>query len=112
MKQKTTDLLEISNVKPKPLTDDKGRILNDLQFVNKAIEMLDDYERENGEPLPISLKFQDYLRELKEESVIKETNSETGEVTVKPNPNFNIVAYKQRTIEKTIPDYGILKNVK
>ena len=111
MKKRTkNDIIETSNIKIKPLIDDKGKVLNDMEFVDKALAMINEYENENKQPFPAPVNFVDYLRELKNQSVIKEVDNETGNETIKDNPNFNIVDYKKQTILKTVK-YDQLRNV-
>ena len=110
-RKQNNDFIETSNFKLYPLKDDKGNILNDMDFIDKSLQMIEEYESAHKEPFPAPIKFIEYLKEVKENSILREKDPETGNETIKPNPNFNIVDYKKRTIQKTV-NYDQLQNVK
>lgn len=70
--------------------------LNDSELVKESVKSIDDYINEHGElPQGMTGTFIQWLREAADAV-------EKGE---------SVVAYKRKTITRTIPDYSALKNV-
>ena len=96
MKGRNQNEIELTGVKSLPYTKD-GKVLNDVDFVKKGLEAIDEYRKENGEAPPIHPAFIEFLEDIKKES--------------EGNENFSVIDYKKEHVHKTIPDYGMLKNV-
>ena len=97
MKGKNQNEIELAGVKSLPYKEN-GKVLNDVEFIKKGLEFVEQYRVENNEAPPIHPAFIEFMEDIKKES--------------EENENFSITEYKKEHIHKLIPDYGILKNVK
>lgn len=93
----------LSNIESRPIEkvivkgDKEIRIkLNDSELIKSAVKTIDEHIKETGElPQGMTGTFIQWMRDAADAV-------EKGE---------SIVAYKRKTITKTIPDYSALKNV-
>lgn len=84
--------LDIS-IKSKPIRDNKtGRILDDAEFVNVALDTLEKYKQNTGRPAPVAPIFVNWLEQTKE-------RLDAGE---------KITDIKADSIVRLIPDYSQL----
>ena len=82
------------NIKSRPITDDKGRVLNDLELITVALDNIDKYEEETGEAAPVEPQFVQFMREAKEAC---ETNED-------------FMKYRKQHIAQTLPLDLIIAN--
>lgn len=81
----------VTNIRTRPFLCN-GKMLNDKGLINLALTTIKEYEDKTGSAAPINPNFVQWLKDAK--SAI-----DNGE---------NIVKFKEKTIQKTVPDYSIL----
>lgn len=87
--------IELGAIKSRPIRSDKtGKPLNDLELVDVALKALTDYQDKTGKHPPVPAPFFQWLKDIKAENVT------------------DICAFKNKTIQKSVDDYSIFKNVK
>lgn len=94
MKKNTNSNIEMDiGVKRRPFRNEKGEVLNDYETIKEALKTIDNYEKENGEPMPnMQPQFVQFCREF-----VK---------AVEDGTPANV--YKKQHIVKMMPDYGIV----
>ena len=83
----------VTNIRTRPFLCN-GKMLNDKGFINLALTKITEYEDKTGRAAPINPNFVQWLKDAK-------TAMDNG---------VNIVKFKEKTIQKSVPDYSILVN--
>lgn len=85
--------IEVSNIKSRPFLKTNGKRMNDIEVVKTALKEIDDYQNNNGVPVPnLTPDFIAFMRDMVREY------DENG---VTPSE------YKQKNIVKTL-DYDVV----
>lgn len=111
MKRKGTDtnMILTSGIKPRPMIDEKGAKLSDIDVILIADEQLTNYENENGGLVPtIDINFQSWIREtateIRNHNLLREVDASIGEYDIKGRKNSTI----QKNIAVRTNDYAKL----
>lgn len=96
MKGRNQNEIELTGVKSMPYKEN-GKVLNDVEFIKKGLECVEQYRKDFNEAPPIHPAFIEFMNDVKKAS--------------EEDENFSIVDYKKEHIHKIIPDYSMLKNV-
>ena len=82
--RKGNEFVELSGVNVKPLRNDKGELLSDIDVMKKSLETIDEYTKKNNELPPINHNFVQFMREMVE-------TVDNGDSTVQEYKDTHIV---------------------